>query len=71
MVEQTSVHSVLKKFGEEFKIPPELCHIIHSPLSRPTVQPPEKIQVDIRLWDFKDELIPEVNNVLKRAGLLH
>ncbi|KAG7225892.1 hypothetical protein INR49_014320 [Caranx melampygus] len=71
MVMQTSVHLVLKKFGEQFKIPPELCHIIHSPLSTPTVQPPEKIQVDTRLWDFKDELIPKVNNVLRRAGLLH
>ncbi|XP_071354851.1 beta-1,4-galactosyltransferase galt-1-like [Trachinotus anak] len=71
MVEQTSVHLVLKKFGEEFKIPPELCHIIHCPLSTPSVQPVEKIHVDTRLWDFKDQLIPNVNKVLKRAGLLH
>ncbi|XP_040916793.1 glycosyltransferase family 92 protein F13G3.3-like isoform X1 [Toxotes jaculatrix] len=71
MVEQTSVHLVLKMFGEQFKIPPELCHIVHAPLSTPTVQPLEKIHVDTRLWDFKDELIPNVNNVLRRAGLLY
>ncbi|XP_035530248.1 uncharacterized protein LOC118337373 [Morone saxatilis] len=70
MVEQTSVHLVLEKFGEEFKIPPELCHIIHAPLSTPTIQPLEKIQLDTRLWDFNDKLIPNVNNVLRRAGLL-
>ncbi|XP_070834680.1 beta-1,4-galactosyltransferase galt-1-like [Chaetodon trifascialis] len=70
MVEQTSVHLVLEKFGEQFKIPPELCHIIHSPLSTPMVQPLERIQVDTRLWDFRHKLIPNVNNVLRRAGLL-
>ncbi|XP_070776832.1 beta-1,4-galactosyltransferase galt-1-like [Enoplosus armatus] len=70
MVEQTSVHLVLKKFGEQLKIPAELCHIIHSPLSTPSVQPLEKIHVDTRLWDFKYKLTPNVNNVLRRAGLL-
>ncbi len=70
MVEQTSVHLVLETFGEQYKIPPELCHIIHCPLSTPSVQPLEKIQLDTRLWDFKDELILKVNNMLMRAGLL-
>ena len=71
MIEQTSVHSVLKTFGEQFKIPPELCHIVHSPMSTPSVQPVEKIHVDSKLWEFKDKMIPKANNMLRRAGLLH
>uniref|UniRef100_UPI0037E73847 beta-1,4-galactosyltransferase galt-1-like n=1 Tax=Semicossyphus pulcher TaxID=241346 RepID=UPI0037E73847 len=70
MVEQTSVHSVLGKFGEQIKITPELCHVIHSPLGNHSVPPLEKIHVDTRLWDFNDKLIPNVNTMLRKAGLL-
>ncbi|XP_038551285.1 uncharacterized protein LOC119885199 [Micropterus salmoides] len=70
MVEQTSVHDVLKMFGDKFKVPPDVCRIIHSPISTPTQRPLEQLHVDTRLWDFKEELLPSVSKVLRRAGLL-
>ncbi|XP_069008706.1 glycosyltransferase family 92 protein F13G3.3-like isoform X1 [Embiotoca jacksoni] len=69
-VEQTSVHEVLKMFGKKFKVPPEVCRIIHSPISTPTQRPLDQIHVDTRLWDFNDKLLPKVGRVLRRAGLL-
>ncbi|XP_068608237.1 uncharacterized protein [Brachionichthys hirsutus] len=70
LVEQTSVHEVLKTFGQVLKVPPELCHIIHSPLHVPKPKPLERLRVDTRLWDFKDQLLPSMKTVLERAGLL-
>ncbi|XP_040915877.1 uncharacterized protein LOC121196807 [Toxotes jaculatrix] len=69
-VEQTSVHEVLKMFGEKFKVPLEVCRIIHSPISTPVQRPVEQMHVDTRLWDFKDRLLPRVTKVLTRARLL-
>ncbi|XP_062296188.1 uncharacterized protein LOC134000735 [Scomber scombrus] len=70
-VEQTSVHEVIKTFGQMFKVPPDVCRIIHSPISVPTPPVLEKLHKDTRLWDFREKLIPSVNTVLRRAGLLH
>lgn len=70
MVEQTSVHEVLKMSGNRYKVPPNVCRIIHvrSPLqSSLTV---EQLHVDKRLWDFHEKLVPSVDKVLERAGLL-
>ncbi|GLD47908.1 uncharacterized protein AKAME5_000198200 [Lates japonicus] len=69
-VEQTSVHEVLKMFGEKFKVPLEVCRIIHSPVRTPTQVPLEKLHIDTRLWDFKDRLLPRVTKVLRSIGLL-
>uniref|UniRef100_A0A3B4UI26 Glycosyltransferase family 92 protein n=1 Tax=Seriola dumerili TaxID=41447 RepID=A0A3B4UI26_SERDU len=69
-VEQTSVHEVLKMFGEKFKVPLEVCRIIHCPLRTPVQRPVEQLHVDTRLWDFKDKLLPKVTKALRRAGLL-
>ncbi|KAF1374676.1 hypothetical protein PFLUV_G00231570 [Perca fluviatilis] len=68
MVQQTSIHEVLMKYGEYFKVPPDVCRIIHSPISMP--RPPEQLHLDTRLWDFTDKLLPSVTTVLRRAGLL-
>ncbi|XP_031165628.1 uncharacterized protein LOC116057354 [Sander lucioperca] len=68
MVQQTSIHEVLKKFGEYFKVPPDVCRIIHAPISMP--RPPEQLHLDTRLWDFTDKLLPRVTTVLRRAELL-
>ncbi|XP_054469193.1 uncharacterized protein LOC129102982 isoform X2 [Anoplopoma fimbria] len=70
MVQQTSVHEVLKMFGKMFKVPPDVCRIIHSPIRTPTQQPLEQLHVDKRLWDFTERLLPSVDKVLRRAGLL-
>lgn len=70
MVQQTSVHDVLSMFGQKFMVPQDVCRIIHSPISTPTELPLEQLQVDARLWDFTDKLVPSVSKVLRRAGLL-
>lgn len=68
MVEQTSVHEVLKNFGERYKVPLEVCRIIHVRTAlRGTV---EVLNVDKRLWDFSEKLIPNVDKRLKQARLL-
>ncbi|XP_075881533.1 glycosyltransferase family 92 protein F13G3.3-like [Nelusetta ayraudi] len=68
MVEQTSIHEVLKNFGERYKVPLEVCRIIHVRTAlRGTL---EVLNVDKRLWDFSEKLIPNVDKRLKRAGLL-
>nr|XP_020444516.1 uncharacterized protein LOC109953386 [Monopterus albus] len=69
-VEQTSVHDVLKMFGQKFKVPLDICRIIHSPISMPRQPLLEQLHVDTRLWDFKDRMLPNVITVLRRAGLL-
>ncbi|XP_073338879.1 uncharacterized protein [Pagrus major] len=68
-VQQTSVHDVLKRFGQTFKVPPDVCRIIHSPINL-IVRPLQPLRVDTRLWDFVDKLSPRVSEVLRRAGLL-
>ncbi|XP_042244400.1 uncharacterized protein LOC121880879 isoform X1 [Thunnus maccoyii] len=70
-VEQTSVHEVIKMFGKKFKVPPDVCRIIHAPISTPSLPVLEKLHMDTRLWNFTEKLIPSTNMVLRRAGLLH
>nr|XP_040055690.1 uncharacterized protein LOC120833005 [Gasterosteus aculeatus aculeatus] len=70
MVQQTSVHEVLKMIGQMFKVPPDVCRIIHSPISTPTQRPLEQLHVDTRLRDFTEQLLPGLNKVLREAGLL-
>lgn len=69
-VEQTSVHDVLKMFGQKFKVPPDVCRIIHSPIKMPREVPMEVLHVDTQLWNFKDQLSPSVSKVLRKSGLL-
>ncbi|XP_061624866.1 uncharacterized protein LOC133475672 [Phyllopteryx taeniolatus] len=70
LVEQTSVHEVLRQFGKSYKVPREVCRIVHvrTPLQGSLTL--EQLHVDTRLWDFHQKLIPNVDRVLKRAGLL-
>ncbi|KAG7244129.1 hypothetical protein INR49_004629 [Caranx melampygus] len=70
LVEQTSVHELLKNFGQRFKVPPGVCRIIHVRVPLQGGLTREQLNVDRRLWDFQDKLIPSVDRVLKRAGLL-
>ncbi|XP_039992388.1 uncharacterized protein LOC120795016 [Xiphias gladius] len=70
MVEQTSVHEVLKNFGQHFKVPPDVCRIIHVRVCLQGSLTLQQLHVDKRLWDFTGKLIPNVDKVLKRAGLL-
>ncbi|KAM3595336.1 uncharacterized protein V6R79_021830 [Siganus canaliculatus] len=70
MVEQTSVHEVLKNFGQRYKVPLEICRIIHVRVALQGGLPVEKLNVDKRLWDFSEKLISNVDKRLRKAGLL-
>lgn len=71
MVEQTSVHEVLKNFGEHYKVPLEVCRIIHVRVALRGQLKLEELNEDKRLWDFSEKLISNVDRGLRRAGLLH
>ncbi|XP_074517618.1 uncharacterized protein LOC141783920 isoform X1 [Sebastes fasciatus] len=70
LVEQTSVHEVLKTFGEKFKVPMDVCRIIHVRVPLRGSLTLQQLNEDKRLWDFQEKLIPNVDKVLRRAGLL-
>lgn len=70
MVEQTSIHDVLKIFGTKVKVPPDVCRIIHTRVALRGDLTLEQLEEDKRLWDFSEELIPCVDKALRKAGLL-
>lgn len=70
LVEQTSVHEILKSFGQSFKVPSDVCRIIHVRVPLQGGLTREQLNVDKRLWDFHEKLTPMVDRVLKRVGLL-
>ncbi|KAF6726290.1 UPF0392 protein F13G3.3 [Oryzias melastigma] len=69
-IEQTSVHEVLKKFGELYKVPPDVCRMIHLRSGLQGFLNVEELNEDKRLWDFQEKLIPNVDKALKRAGMI-
>uniref|UniRef100_A0A3P9LCQ8 Glycosyltransferase family 92 protein n=1 Tax=Oryzias latipes TaxID=8090 RepID=A0A3P9LCQ8_ORYLA len=71
LVEQTSVHKVLKNFGQRYYMPPALCHFIHVRMTQHESLKLEDLHEDKRLWHFQEKLIPNVDKVLKRAGLIN
>ncbi|XP_035024191.2 beta-1,4-galactosyltransferase galt-1 [Hippoglossus stenolepis] len=71
LVEQTSVHEVIKHMGESFKVPQEICRLIHVRTALQGALTVEQLNVDKRLWDFHEKLVPNVDKALKRAGLLN
>ncbi|KAF6718656.1 hypothetical protein FQA47_012444 [Oryzias melastigma] len=58
LVQQTSVHEVLKKYGKRYKVPWDLCRFIHVHVARRTSLKLEELKEDKRLWDFQEKLIP-------------
>ncbi|KAM4723435.1 beta-1,4-galactosyltransferase galt-1-like [Anableps anableps] len=70
MVEQTSVHSVLKFFGQQYKVPLDVCRLIHVRVALRNSLKLEELNMDKRLWDFQEKLIPNVDKVLKKLQLL-
>lgn len=71
LVEQTSVHEVLRNSGQKYKVPPEVCRIIHVRVALQGSLTVEQLHEDKRLWDFHEKLIPNVDKALKRVGLLN
>ncbi|XP_077457657.1 beta-1,4-galactosyltransferase galt-1-like [Stigmatopora argus] len=70
LIEQTSVHEVLQKSGKSYKVPPDVCRIIHVRTPLQSSLTLDQLHIDKRLWDFHQKLIPNVDHVLKRAGLI-
>ena len=70
LVEQTSVHEVLKNSGQRVKVPLDVCRIIHVRVALQGSLKLEQLNVDKRLWDFQEKLIPNVDKVLRRLGML-
>ncbi|CAG5866629.1 unnamed protein product [Menidia menidia] len=69
LVEQTSVHEVIKNFGQRYKVPPEVCRLIHVRVPLRGLKQ-DQLTVDNRLWDFQEKLILNVDKALKKVGLL-
>uniref|UniRef100_A0A673N428 Glycosyltransferase family 92 protein n=1 Tax=Sinocyclocheilus rhinocerous TaxID=307959 RepID=A0A673N428_9TELE len=69
-VQQTSVHSSLKNTGGSFLVPFNVCRIVHVRVPLQGHLTKEQLFVDKRVWDFEQELIQNVDQTLKRSGLL-
>uniref|UniRef100_A0A8C7NMH6 Glycosyltransferase family 92 protein n=1 Tax=Oncorhynchus mykiss TaxID=8022 RepID=A0A8C7NMH6_ONCMY len=69
-VEQTSVHSVLRNFGQTVKVLPNVCHIIHVRVPLQGGLTKEELHEDKRVWDYERQLVPNVDKALEQAGLL-
>uniref|UniRef100_A0A8C3A5F5 Glycosyltransferase family 92 protein n=1 Tax=Cyclopterus lumpus TaxID=8103 RepID=A0A8C3A5F5_CYCLU len=70
LVVWTSVHEVIEKMGQRFKVPMDFCRIVHVRVSLRGSLTLDQLNVDKRLWDFQEKLIPRVDEALGRAGLL-
>ncbi|KAG1928057.1 glycosyltransferase family 92 protein [Pimephales promelas] len=70
MVQQTSVHSTLKEIGGRYHVPFNVCRIVHVrvPFQRNLTK--DQLFVDKRVWDFEQELIPNIDQTLMLSGLL-
>lgn len=71
-VEQTSVHSSLKYSGYYCFVAFDVSRMIHvrEPFQNGANLTKEQLLVDKRVWDFKHELIPNVDRTLKLSGFL-
>ncbi|XP_051725601.1 beta-1,4-galactosyltransferase galt-1 isoform X12 [Ctenopharyngodon idella] len=69
-VEQTSVHSTLKDFGGSYHVPFDVCRIVHVRVPLQGRLTKDQLFVDKRVWDFVQELIPNVDQTLNSSGLL-
>ncbi|KAL4660780.1 glycosyltransferase family 92 protein F13G3.3-like [Arapaima gigas] len=65
---QTSVHSVLKNFGDVFNVPFDVCRIVHVRIPLQGSLKKEELIIDTKLWEYKKELVPNVNHVLQKSG---
>ncbi|KAJ8379627.1 hypothetical protein SKAU_G00004050 [Synaphobranchus kaupii] len=70
-VVQTSVHSVLKNYGGTFKVPPDVCRIVHVRVPLQGRLTKEQLFVDKKLWEYEKILLPNVDNVLNKSGIFN
>ncbi|XP_070614795.1 uncharacterized protein [Erythrolamprus reginae] len=67
---QTSVHSVLKQEGDAIQVPNDLAFNFHCRIPEHTNVPNSALIRDPIFWRYNKTLIPRVNNVLFKSGVL-
>ncbi|XP_048067112.1 glycosyltransferase family 92 protein [Megalobrama amblycephala] len=70
-VQQTSVHSTLKYYGDTYRVPFDVCRIVHVRVPLQGHLTKDKLFVDKRVWDFAQKLIPNIDQTLKLTGFLN
>ncbi|XP_048861103.1 beta-1,4-galactosyltransferase galt-1-like [Brienomyrus brachyistius] len=68
-VVQTSVHSVLKKYGGTLRVPPGVSRIVHVRVPLQGRLTKEQLIVDKKLWEYQKDLVPNVDRVLNKLGI--
>ncbi|KAI4896689.1 hypothetical protein NFI96_029402 [Prochilodus magdalenae] len=69
-VVQTSVHYTLINLANVYKVPFELCHIVHVRVPLQGSLSKQQLIVDNRVWDFNQTLVQNVDRALRRSGFL-
>ncbi|XP_076857532.1 uncharacterized protein LOC143511777 [Brachyhypopomus gauderio] len=70
-VTQTSVHRVIKSSGGTFWVPNYLAIVLHTAKPQEPGLPFDELIMDMRIWEFAERLIPNVDKVLQKSGLLN
>ncbi|XP_072563655.1 beta-1,4-galactosyltransferase galt-1-like isoform X1 [Paramormyrops kingsleyae] len=70
-VVQTSVHSVLKNYGDTLRVPPDVCSVVHVRVPHQRHLTKEQLIVDKKLWEYQKDLVPNVDCVLNKLGIYH
>uniref|UniRef100_A0A3B3QSD8 Glycosyltransferase family 92 protein n=1 Tax=Paramormyrops kingsleyae TaxID=1676925 RepID=A0A3B3QSD8_9TELE len=68
-VVQTSVHSVLKNYGDTLRVPPNVCRIIHVRVPLQGSLTKEQLIVDTKLWEYQKDLVQNIDSVLNKSGI--
>ncbi|XP_034272489.1 uncharacterized protein LOC117665086 [Pantherophis guttatus] len=67
---QTSVHSVLKMYGGSLEVPSDLAFNFHCRIGKHMNSPNSTLIRDPVFWRYNKTLIPRVNDVLFKSGIL-
>ncbi|XP_051950033.1 beta-1,4-galactosyltransferase galt-1-like [Xyrauchen texanus] len=67
-VEQTSVHVPLKSIGGNYHVPFHVCRIVHVRVPLQGHLTKKELTVDTRVWDFEQELVPNIDQTLKLSA---
>ncbi|XP_026802956.3 uncharacterized protein LOC113547007 [Pangasianodon hypophthalmus] len=69
-VMQASVHTVFKISGKSIWVPSDLAIVMHTAKPQRPDLGTEKLIMDNQIWEYAERLIPNVNKVLHKSGIL-
>lgn len=69
-VMQASVHTVYKISGKSIWVPRDLAIVMHTAKAKRSELGIENLIMDKKIWEFAERLIPNVNKVLHKSGIL-